>query len=224
MKKVLSTILAASMMLIGTAALAQPSLGVGFLNSKTTLKMSLGIGSVNPEANLNGFYVGGSYNIPLGSSGLGVAPGLYFSYQTANDVNLIDVKVAQLKLDRLSESYLSVPIDVNFMLAFSDDVKGLIYAGPRFSYGLTSKAKYGDTVYNIYSGDLKSGDYETGSEYLKDLADYKRFDVQIGGGVGVEFFNQFRFTVGYDLGLCDRGPSDVEIKRNQFTVGVSYLF
>lgn len=225
MKKVFSTILAASLMLMGTNATAQISVGAGYLNSKTTLKVSLaGITSIEPEANLNGFYVGGAYNIPIGTSGLGVAPGLYFSYQGANDVKLIKVAGYELKLDRMSESYLAVPIDVNFRLALTDDIKGLIYAGPTFSYGISSKIKYDGTVYNIYSGDLKNGDFETSSDYLKDFADYKHFDILLGGGVGVEFFNQFRFKVGYDFGLLDRGPSDVKIKRNQLTLGVAYLF
>lgn len=225
MKKIVSTILAASMMLLGTNAFAQLSIGAGYLNSKTTLKVSLaGIASAKPDATLNGFFVGGAYNIPIGESGLGVEPGVYFSYQGANDVQLFKVAGYELKLDRMSESYLAVPINVNFKIALTDGIKGLIYAGPTFSYGLTSKIEVGDTKYDIYSGDLKSGDYETGSDYLKDLADYKRFDVLLGGGVGVEFFNQFRFKVGYDFGLLDRGPSNVEIKRNQLTVGVAYLF
>lgn len=38
MKKVFSFILAASMMLIGTAAIAQPSLGIGYLNSTDKVK------------------------------------------------------------------------------------------------------------------------------------------------------------------------------------------
>lgn len=226
MKKVLSSILAASMMLLGTNAFAQLSVGAGFVNSKTTLKVSVaGIASVKPEANLNGFYVVGAYNIPIGTSGLGVAPGIYFSYQTDKDVNLIKLAGMQVKLDRLSESYLAVPIDVNFKIALTDDIKGLVYAGPTFSYGLSSKAKVGDTEYDIYSGDLKSANFETGFEWLKDLADYKRFDIMLGGGIGVEFFDQFRFKVGYDFGLLDRGgASNVEIKRNQLTVGVAYLF
>lgn len=58
MKKVFSFILAASMMLIGTAAIAQPSLGIGYLNSTDKVKS----GSTTKTTNLSGFYVGGSYN------------------------------------------------------------------------------------------------------------------------------------------------------------------
>lgn len=73
MKKVFSFILAASMMLIGTAAIAQPSLGIGYLNSTDKVKS----GSTTKTTNLSGFYVGGSYNINLAGS-FGVAPGLYY--------------------------------------------------------------------------------------------------------------------------------------------------
>ena len=68
MKRVFSSILAASMMLIGTAAIAQPSLGIGYLNSTDKVKS----GSTTKTTNLNGFYVGGSYNINLAGS-FGVA-------------------------------------------------------------------------------------------------------------------------------------------------------
>lgn len=59
------------MMLIGTAAIAQPSLGIGYLNSTDKVKS----GSTTKTTNLSGFYVGGSYNINLAGS-FGVAPGL----------------------------------------------------------------------------------------------------------------------------------------------------
>lgn len=49
------------MMLIGTAAIAQPSLGIGYLNSTDKVKS----GSTTKTTNLSGFYVGGSYNIIL---------------------------------------------------------------------------------------------------------------------------------------------------------------
>lgn len=82
MKRVFSSILAASMMLIGTAAIAQPSLGIGYLNSTDKAKS----GSTTKTTNLSGFYVGGSYNINLAGS-FGVAPGLYYGLATKSDAN-----------------------------------------------------------------------------------------------------------------------------------------
>lgn len=195
------------MMLIGTNAFAQLSIGAGFVNSTTSLNVSIaGITAAKADAMLNGFFVGGSYNIPIGTSGLGVAPGIQFSYLTNNDVNLYFTK------GDFSETYLSVPVDLNFGVELADGIKGLIYAGPTFSYGLTSKVKSGSLNYDIYDGQLDN------------LTDYKRFDVILGGGLGVEFYDMVRFSVGYDWGMLDRGPSAVEVRRNQLTVGISYIF
>ena len=70
------------MMLIGTAAIAQPSLGIGYLNSTDKVKS----GSTTKTTNLSGFYVGGSYNINLAGS-FGVAPGLYYGLATKSDAD-----------------------------------------------------------------------------------------------------------------------------------------
>lgn len=53
MKKILSTLLAASLMLLGTQAFAQGSLNAGYLNSTQSFKNS-------DSVNSNGAYVGAS--------------------------------------------------------------------------------------------------------------------------------------------------------------------
>lgn len=90
MKKVFFSILAASMMLAGTVAMAQPSIGVGFANSTDKVKS----GSTTNSTNLNGFYVGGSYNINLVGA-LNVAPGVYYSLLTRATQTVISVWLTQ---------------------------------------------------------------------------------------------------------------------------------
>lgn len=116
MKKVFSFILAASMMLIGTAAIAQPSLGIGYLNSTDKAKS----GSTTKTTNLSGFYVGGSYNINLAGS-FGVAPGLYYGLATKSDADSyfgINTNVD------VTEHYLSIPVMFNAGLTFADGIVG----------------------------------------------------------------------------------------------------
>jgi len=204
MKKILTTILAASMMLIGTSAFAQFSIGGGFTNASTKLTV-LNAVDLNPISS-NGFFAGVSYNLPIGTSGLGIAPGLYYVLATKTDADLY-VMTADF-----TEMYLQVPVDLNFKVAIADGLNGLIYGGPTFAYGLSSKAKAGNVVYDIYDGQLSN------------WTNYKRFDVLAGGGIGVEFEDIVRFTVGYDFGLMERGGSTIGIKRNQLNVGVSFLF
>ena len=92
-----------------------------------------------------------------------------------------------------------------------------MFGGPTLSYGLTSKVAVpvsGDSkhTYDIYDGEL--------SNWTK----YKNFDVMVGGGVGLDFENMVRFTVGYDYGLLNRGGSTVNVHRQQLHAGVAFLF
>ena len=75
MKKIFATLLAASLMLLGTQAFAQISVNAGYLNS------SMKVGSADPS-NANGAYAGVSFNVPL-VGGLAIAPGVYYSMITS---------------------------------------------------------------------------------------------------------------------------------------------
>lgn len=214
MKKVFSFILAASMMLIGTAAIAQPSLGIGYLNSTDKVKS----GSTTKTTNLSGFYVGGSYNINLAGS-FGVAPGLYYGLATKSDADSyfgINTNVD------VTEHYLSIPVMFNAGLTFADGIVGRIYAGPTLAYGIASNLKYTASASIPVLGTVSKGDKV--NNY--DDSDYGRFDVMLGGGVAVEFFDMIRFNVGYDYGLVNRytGDDDITRHRSQFNIGVAYLF
>ncbi len=207
MKRFLTTVLAASLMLIGTNAFAQLSVAAGFGNSQTKFDINvLNVIKTSHKANLNGFYAGASYNIPVGTSGLGVAPGVYFAYMTDKDV---DIYVAS---GDLVESYLEIPLDLNMKFPIADGLNGVIYAGPTFAYGVASKINSGSTTIDLYDGTI--------SNYL----DYNRIDVLAGGGIGVEFENMVRFDVGYDFGLLNRGGSTVGVHRNQLHAGVAFIF
>ncbi len=212
MKKFFTAVLAGAMMLIGTSAFAQASLGAGYVYGKTNIDVNiLSILTSEVDASLNGFYLGGSYNIPVGTSGLGIAPGLYFSYLTKDNA---DLAVAE---GDLTETYFTAPIDLNLGVPVGDGLRFIVFGGPTLSYGLTSKVAVpvsGDSkhTYDIYDGEL--------SNWTK----YKNFDVMVGGGVGLDFENMVRFTVGYDYGLLNRGGSTVNVHRQQLHAGVAFLF
>ncbi len=199
------------MMLIGTAALAQPSIGVGFVNSTEKTKS----GSTSNSTSLNGFSVGASYNINLAGA-LNVAPGLYYTLLTKSDADNF-LGVLDTNVD-VTEHYLSVPVMFNAGLPIADGIVGRIYAGPTLAYGLASNTKVKGSVAGI-SADSKINNYD-------DDYNYGRFDVMLGGGVAVDFFDIVRFNVGYDYGLVNRytGDADLTRHRSQLTVGVSYLF
>ena len=212
MKKILTTLLAASMMLAGTSVFAQNlAVEAGFGLSSTRFNYTLG----STTADLYGGTLGLSYEIPVVEGTIGFAPGVQVGYFTGGDVNL------PFKLGKASfnESYLAVPLDLNLHLPISEDMKFLIVAGPTLDLGLTSRAKLKDTSaeYDIYDG------------ALGDMTKYNRFDVLIGGGLGLDVMDAVRFTVRYDYGLINRNGGNLtsgflKVHRSQLKLGVGFLF
>lgn len=218
MKKFMTSLIAAAMLLVGTDAFAQFSASVGYSHSRTAFRA---IGLNVAKANMDGFYGGVTYNIPIaqGSIGsFGIAPGIYASYMMKPKTNLFVVK------GDISESYLSVPVDFNFSIPVSDGLKFIVFAGPTLSVGMTSNVK----VTAVGDKDLSESMIGTNNDLydgvLAQKLGYDRFDLLFGGGVGVDVEDMIRLTVGYDSGLLNRGGSTLEIHRNQFHIGLAYLF
>ena len=68
MKKLMTVIIAAAMLLAGTDAFAQFSVSVGYSHSRTNFK-DLGLNLA--KARMDGFYGGVTYNIPFARVGTG---------------------------------------------------------------------------------------------------------------------------------------------------------
>ena len=212
MKKILTTLLAASMMLAGTSVFAQNlAVEAGFGLSSTRFNYTLG----STTADLYGGTLGLSYEIPVVEGTIGFAPGVQVGYFTGGDVNL----PFNLGKASFNESYLAVPLDLNLHLPISEDMKFLIVAGPTLDLGLTSRAKLKDT----------SADYDIYDGALGDMTKYNRFDVLIGGGLGLDVMDAVRFTVRYDYGLINRNGGNLtsgflKVHRSQLKLGVGFLF
>ena len=210
MKRIFCSIVAASLMLAGFNANAQMSLGAGFLNSKSTTK----IGSTTADAVTNGFYVGADYCMPI-VAGLSMTPGLYYNFSTASDASSIGSIISAK--GTTSEMYIGIPVNFSYAVNFTDGVKGFVFAGPTFNLGLSSTTKYSGNIAGFSAGKTV--------DYYKD-SDYGRFEVMLGGGVGLEV-SCIRLTVGYDMGINNRYTGDADnysIKRNQLHAGIAYLF
>lgn len=201
MKKII-TLIAAFLVLAGVNAIAQPSIGAGYLSSTETVKSG---NSSTQRTPLNGFYVGMGYTIPLAGS-LNFTPGVYFGMASKNNV----ASIFGLKIEgKQQDSFINVPLHLSFGGELGDNMRVFVYGGPSASIAVASKIKSGNTTY----------------DRLTDNESLQRFDVMLGGGVGLVFNDMIRFQVGYDFGMLNRyNSNNYTVNRNQLTAGIAFLF
>ena len=202
MKKILS--LVAAVVLFATGAMAQASLGFGYMQPNHRYASKA----------LNGAYVGVDYNINL-SGDLSVAPGVYYSYSTGTRAGSIGSLVGHEAT--YTEQYVSVPLNFNYGLDLARDFRISVYAGPTFSYGLSSTVKGNTNILGLLNlpddGDLYANE------------NYKKIDVLVGGGFAFDYAHRFRVALGYNVGMMDRDATDNgTFKRNYLHMGFAFLF
>ena len=204
MKKILTSVLAASMMLLGTSAFAQVSVGAGYVNS-TSVKN-------NSKTPGNGFYAGLEYTVPV-SDFFGLSAGVNYDFVKTNNFSFGSAS------QPLKEQFINVPVRLNLGFNMADAARLFVFGGPTFSYAISGKESV-----------------ERGSSKV-DLLDiykdwnYNRFDVMVGGGVGLDLMEKIRLTVGYDLGMFNKYPKGSDgsepagkYNRNRLHAGVAFLF
>lgn len=192
MKKLIITIAAA--VIATVTASAQLSVGAGYISNP----MKSTVAGVSITENYSGFYVGADYLVTkLGP--VAVTPGVYFTdYKWVENIT--------------SEKLLNLEIPVNFSygIDFGTSVRGFVYAGPTFRFGLSAKSTTGSLTEDLY----------------KASSNFSRFNLFLGGGVGVDIVSKVRVTFGYNAGLLDRmqHESGRSLTESNLHVGVAYLF
>ncbi|MBQ7071856.1 MAG: PorT family protein [Bacteroidales bacterium] len=235
MKKALSIVLAAGLLLAGTNAFAQISVGAGYSNVTQRIKAS----GLNKDVTMHGLYAGMDYNIPI-SENISIAPGLYYEFSNGSADRLLNIgSVSSLLLKgRLEEHYIDIPFKFMFSVPYQGN-KFFAFAGPTASIGVSSKIK----------GDVKLLGFELKGDVL-DMYDkniFEGMDLMLGGGIGADIGKMLRVTLGYNVGMFNRLDMDsnqtqstsesgsgfnvgqlvrdnATINRQQFYVGVAVLF
>ena len=234
MKKALSIVLAAGLLLAGTNAFAQISVGAGFSHVTQRIKAS----GLNKDVSMNGLYAGMDYNIPI-SENISISPGLYYEFANGAADKLLNIGAASAVLKgRLEEHFLDIPFKFMFSIPYQGN-KFFAFAGPTASIGVSSKIK----------GDVKVLGFELKGDVL-DMYDkniFESMDLMLGGGVGADIGKMLRVTLGYNWGMFNRldlennqpqtraesgsGFSvsqlvrdNATINRQQFYIGVAVLF
>ena len=179
----------------------------------------------------NGFTVGIDNELKLIGNFLSIQPGLYYQHLLASE----DIEGSQLYAkNTYSDYFLAIPLHVKlgFNILPNKMLRVYVFAGPTFEIGLKSAdklsiAEIGEISYNYYTGKLSSSsdeitDIVASSGLFPDQKVYGRFDVMLGGGVGIQVIRFLDIKVGYDYGLVNRYRKEVDktVNRGQFYVGV----
>jgi hypothetical protein len=208
MKKLI--VAAATMLLACTTSFAQFNVNLGYANSTESYKT----GSDKFSSRLNGFTVGVGYSLELADD-FYFTPGLNYLFVAAPDIDIMRAGWASLK-GNVTEHYINVPMVLSYDFSFSGGSKFFLFAGPTACIGIASNIKLTAAVPG-YKVDDTINNYGAN--------DYRRFDILLGGGIGLKFSDTYLFKVGYDFGMLDRsGLQGESVRRRQLSVGIAYLF
>ena len=198
MKKIF-TLIAAFLMLAAVNAIAQPSVGGGFFSSTEIVKS----GNTSSESNpMSGFYAGLGYTIPV-----------------LDDLSFTPTSYGPFSINgKRQDHFINVPLHLSYGIDLSSALRFFVYGGPTASIAVASKVTNTGSVSNVGSTSKSYDRYEEDSNL-------QRFDVLLGVGAGVLVNEMIRFQAGYDFGMLNRyNTNNYALKRNQFTVGIAFLF
>ena len=218
MKKIYAILLTAALLLAGTQAKAQLMLGGGYLNSNETTVYN----NNSSVANLNGFYAGIGYNIPI-VAGLGVAPGVYASmlFGSSKEGGSLG-PITSSGTVKYTEMAVNVPVNLNYAINLNRDTKIFLYAGPVFQYGISSKTETSGST--DVGGLFTINSNGTTNNYEGDNPNRKPFVIYAGGGAGLQA-GAMQILLGYDHSVTNISANDnTQIGRSQIKVGFGLAF
>lgn len=225
-------------------ASARFGIGGGYMFSANQTKMN---GEKKTESlSTNGFYVGVYRDMNIIGEAFSLRPGLYYQHLLrTEDIQspLPNFKITNTYLD----NFLGIPVHLKGAVNLLPGILKLyVFAGPTFEVGLSSRDQLsirgnnaiddmvdGKITYNYYTRKVKSSSLsnsqsEIYDDYLPSEAHYRRFDIMMGGGIGLEIVRFIDFKIGYDYGLVNRFKGDLadagKVNREQFYVGLAVRF
>ncbi len=214
MKRIILTL--ALVAAAATSAMAQFSVGAGYLNQTAKTTTTVSSTSSSNSVTSQGFYLGADAAYSLGY-GLSVVPGIWYGYLTNNNANGV-AGIASTSA-KTNSHYIAVPVNVKYGIGLGEMLNAFVYAGPQFELGIASKTT--TTV-----GALGTSSSSTLDNY-GDNGSLNRFNISLGAGVGVDVAEMIRVNFGYHYGLLNmyKGSSDnVKVNNSYWSVGAAFLF
>ena len=206
--------LMAAALLVAVTSFAQVQIGAGYVNSTDRTKLS-NDAEVSTAA-ANGVYAGIGVTLPLAGD-LAVTPGVYYTFLTSHNGRSVANGILSASGD-LQEHYVNVPVYFNYGSELAPNFRLFFFGGPTFSAGIISKT--------VLSASILGFSANTAIDNYRDVSGYGRFDVMLGGGMGVDLGKRLRLTVGYDFGMMNRYTegSGIIRHRNQLHGGLAFIF
>ena len=154
-----------------------------------------------------GFNIGVTAEVSLPSS-FYLMSGLEFTTKGTKGKNTIIDASGPMSKATYNAMYLQLPIHAGYKLDLVPGTKLIFRAGPYLAYGVGGKVKW----------DIKNyGEHDMFND------DSNRFDIGIGGAVGVEFLNKISVSLGADQGLT-KIFKDTSTKNRCAHISVGYKF
>ena len=212
MKKIIVSLIGACMLLVGTGANAQISasdgiwsFGGGFSGFTLGGMDAEVVKSKGFDHMIPGFYFGVNFDYAFSAvDGLTLEPGInIFHYGKA-------FRFGQAE-DHKSyhANYLQVPVNIKYSIPMDSAFGMALYAGPRLNIGVGG---------NMFSAG-------------KTYPGLRPLEAQWGFGVAVAIAQAVALKGEYDVGLTnclknnsDLGFDDEIVRRNSFSIGVSFMF
>lgn len=207
MKKILISLVALSLVTFSVNAQLKFSASVGYADKTAISKIESGNTVTTESSDMGGFYLGGIASYEL-MPNVAINGGLQFTLNTESDSE--DSFLGEITTKSTAMS-LEIPVRASYLLDLG--VVGLFaYAGPVFELGLVNKSSF--TI----------GDNTTTSNYYGEDASLNRFDILIGGGLGLTY-GQLYLKCGYDYGLLNLSTVDgLKIHNAGLKAGLGVTF
>lgn len=208
MKKILISLVALSLVTFSVNAQLKFSASVGYADKTAISKIESGNTVTTESTDMGGFYLGGIASYEL-MPNVAINGGLQFTLNTeSEDEEMPFLGEITTKSTAMS---LEIPVRASYLLDLG--VVGLFaYAGPVFELGLVNKSS------------VTIGDNTTTSNYYGEDASLNRFDILIGGGLGLTY-GQLYLKCGYDYGLLNLSKVDgLKIHNAGLKAGLGVTF
>ena len=203
MKKVLSIMAVAAVMLFAGKANAQLSVNFGYAPQTYTTDVN----GNKSDATMNGLFLGVAKNATLSGDlkvSVGIDARFNFKSETATYGATLDVTRTQLLVD--------VPVLFNYGLKLNSDITLSAFVGPTFSYAIMGKTK-SDVSVASWGG-------STEQDWYDDNSDRGRFDISATFGLKLAI-NEYSLYGGYNMGLVNlTDANNTTLKGSNFFVGV----